>query len=176
MKLENHDPALTARVREWLLLLGAAPLAETVRVSWNGRMRSTAGTAQPRTSRIELNPRLLTVGPAELDRTLRHEAAHLLAHWRAGRRRIQSHGPEWSQACADLGIPGENATHTLPFPRRKVEKKYAYQCPGCGHVVRRVRLFKRPTACLNCCRTHSGGQFDARFQFRRIPLPADLPS
>ena len=169
----DSDPVLTAQVRTWLEQLGAFPLASSVCVRWNNRMRSTAGTAQPRAGRIDLNPRLLVVGAAEVDRTLRHEAAHLLAHWRAGRRHIRTHGAEWRQACADLGIPGEKVTHTLPFPRRKVTPKYFYQCPACMIVVKRVRLFKRPTACLNCCRCHRGGQYDSRYQFRRMqpPLP-----
>lgn len=169
------DSGLTALVRGWLEALAAAPLAATVRVRWNARMRTTAGTAQPRTGRIDLNPRLKAVGAPEVDRTLRHEAAHLLAHWRAGRRRIQTHGPEWRQACADLGIPGEKVTHTLPFPRRKVPPRYFYQCPHCAVLVRRVRIFKRPTACLICCRRHSAGQFDSRYQFRRIPAPPPPP-
>lgn len=171
----DFDPVLTAQVRAWLEAMGAPPLALVVRVRWNSRMRTTAGTAHPRTGRIELNPRLLAVGGSEVDRTLRHEAAHLLAHWRAGRRRIQTHGPEWRQACADLGIPGEKVTHTLPFPRRKIPSKYFYQCPQCCVEVRRVRIFKRPTACLLCCRKHSHGQFDARFQFRRVPPPLPPP-
>ena len=37
----------------------------------------------------------------EVDRTLRHELAHLLAQWRVGRRRIAPHGKEWRQACRD---------------------------------------------------------------------------
>lgn len=167
----DHDSALTAKVRGWLEEAGAAVLAPSVLVQWNKRLRSTAGTAQPRTGRIELNPRLLAVGPDEVDRTLRHEAAHLLAHWRAGRRRIQTHGTEWRQACGELGIPHEKVTHTLPFPRQKLTPRYFYQCPNCGLAVRRVRLFKRPTACLGCCRKHSGGQFDRRFQFCRMPPP-----
>jgi predicted SprT family Zn-dependent metalloprotease len=40
----------------------------------------------------------------EIDRTLRHELAHLLAQFRVGRRRIAPHGPEWRIACRDLGI------------------------------------------------------------------------
>lgn len=164
------DPVLTEQVQSWLGNLGAGPLAQLVRVQWNPRMRSTAGTAQPRTASIQLNPRLRVIGAMEVERTLRHEAAHLLAQWRAGKRRIQSHGGEWRQACADLGIPGEKVTHTLPLPRRKVLRKYCYQCPGCSVTVRRVRIFKRPTACLSCCRKHSHGQFDSRFQFHRLPL------
>jgi SprT protein len=167
---------LTTRARLLLESVGVPQLAALVQVQWNARMRTTAGTAQPRTQRIDLNPRLLTAGLDEVERTLRHEAAHLLAHWRAGRRRIQTHGSEWRQACADLGIPGEKVTHTLPLaPRRKQMPKYFYQCPGCGIEVRRVRLFKRPTACLICCRQHNGGRFDARYQFRRIPPPLPSP-
>ncbi len=166
------DPGLTALTGSWLEAMGAHSLAAVVRVYWNGGMRTTAGTAHPRTGAIHLNPRLHALGQAEVDRTLRHEAAHLLAHWRAGRRRIQTHGPEWRQACADLGIAGEKATHTLPLgPRRRQQAKYLYQCPGCRLEVRRVRLFKRSTACLTCCRLHNHGQFDPRFQFRRVAPP-----
>ena len=172
----DSDPVLTAQVKAWLELLGALPLAGGVYVRWNARMRTTAGTAQPRTGRIDLNPRLPILGPEEVERTLRHETAHLLAQWRAGRRRIQSHGPEWRQACVDLGIPGEKVTHTLPLsPRRRQAARFYYQCPGCGIAVRRVRRFKRPTACLHCCRQHNRGQFDARFQFRSVPPPLPPP-
>lgn len=172
MKPVEGDSGLTARTREWMEALGAHALASVIRVRWNARMRTTAGTAHPRTAWIELNPRLLAIGQTEVERTLRHEAAHLLAQWRAGRRRIQTHGPEWRQACADLGIPGEKATHTLALsPRRRQQAKFFYQCPGCLIEVRRVRLFRRATACLRCCRRHSQGQFDPRFQFRRISPP-----
>lgn len=172
----DSDALLTDQVRAWLVNLGACALAGTVHVRWNARMRTTAGTAQPRTGRIDLNPRLTAMGTGEVERTLRHEAAHLLAHWRAGRRRIQTHGPEWRQACADLGIPGETVTHTLPLaPRRRQAARFFYQCPGCGVAVRRVRRFKRPTACLHCCRKHNGGQFDFRFQFRNVPPPLPPP-
>src|ERR1700730_17806348 len=51
----------------------------------------------------------------EIDRTLRHELAHLLAQFRAGRRRISPHGEEWRQACHDLGIGDEVRCHNLPF-------------------------------------------------------------
>src|SRR5207237_3228502 len=40
----------------------------------------------------------------EIERTLRHELAHLLAQWRNGRRRIAPHGSEWSRACRALGL------------------------------------------------------------------------
>ena len=64
---------------------------------------------------ISLNPRLCEHGADEIDRTLRHELAHLLAQFRAGRRRILPHGAEWREACRDLGIADEKRCHTLPF-------------------------------------------------------------
>lgn len=163
------DAPLTAQVQAWLGELGAEALARGVRVRWNARMRSTAGRAWMERRVIELNPRLRGVGEAEIDRTLRHEAAHLLAYWRAGGRRIQTHGAEWRQACVDLAIPGERVTHSLPFPRRRVEARYYYVCPQCGVGVARVRRFRRPSACLACCRSYSGGKFDGRFQFQLLP-------
>ena len=48
--------------------------------------RFTAGMAYPSRGLIHLNPRLREFGDDEVNRTLRHELAHLLAHHRAGRR------------------------------------------------------------------------------------------
>jgi predicted SprT family Zn-dependent metalloprotease len=127
-------------------------------------MRSTAGYAKWPQWRVELNPRLKDF-PGEVGRTLKHEVAHLIAHARAGRRRIAPHGREWKKACADLGIPDENARHTLPLPARKQKRNFSYTCPACGVVVERVRRFRRRTACLTCCRKHNRGRYDAKFEF-----------
>src|SRR5688572_2970527 len=104
---------LENRARQLLAGLRCESLAAQVRVRWNSRMRSTAGTALASKSLITLNPRLREFGDEEVDRTLRHELAHLLAHFRAGRRRIAAHGPEWQQACRDLGLVDEKRCHTL---------------------------------------------------------------
>ena len=37
-------------------------------------------------------------------------------------------------------------------------------CGGCGVVHRRARMPKDRTACRECCKTHSGGRFDGRFE------------
>ncbi len=160
---------LQTRARSLLRKLDCAPLSEKVVVRWNARMRSTAGMAYSTKSLIVLNPRLLDFPPPELERTLLHELAHLLAHQRAGRRRITAHGPEWRQACAELGIPGEKRCHDLPLPRRTVTRAHRYQCPACGVEVRRVRPMKRKSACLACCRKHSRGHYDERFRFLKLP-------
>src|SRR2546423_1589085 len=55
-------------------------LAGRVQVRWNSRMRSTAGVAHLSRSLVVLNPRLQQFGDLEIDRTLRHELAHLLAY------------------------------------------------------------------------------------------------
>lgn len=166
----GDDTALAARCVEWLGPLNCPALAERVRVTWSGRLRSTAGLAYPGKGLIKLNPRLKDFGEAEVERTLRHELAHLLAQHRVGRRRIAPHGAEWRKACADLGAPDEARCHTLPLPRKTVERRHLYRCAKCGVEVRRVRPFRRATACLKCCRQFNGGRFNERFRFVKIRL------
>lgn len=157
-----------------LARLGLNALGEKLSVSWNSRMRSTAGLAYPNSSQIVLNPKLAGFGWAEVERTLLHELAHLVAHHRCGRRRISPHGPEWRKACTDLGLKNEARCHDLPLPRHKMTRRYIYQCPACAVKVERVRLFRRPAACLKCCKTHSGGHYDKRFNLVRV-FQLELP-
>jgi SprT protein len=161
---EGRDAALEAQGRELLDHLGLHEGVAKLRVVWNSKLRSTAGYAKWPQWLIELNPRLGEF-EGQVERTMKHELAHLIAYARAGRRRIEPHGLEWRKACADIGIPDEHARHTLPLPRSKQERKFTYLCPHCGFTVARVRKFRRHTACLACCKTHNGGRFDARFQF-----------
>jgi predicted SprT family Zn-dependent metalloprotease len=102
----------------------------------------------------------------EIDRTLRHEVAHLLAQWRVGRRRIAPHGEEWRQACRDLGIADEARCHNLPFSTKKYSRRYLYRCPNCKEEFPRVRRIRRAIACLACCRAHNRGEFDPRFRLK----------
>ncbi|HEY1583974.1 MAG TPA: SprT-like domain-containing protein, partial [Chthoniobacterales bacterium] len=130
-KPAGRDSTLEALARVLLLGQGATVLAGRVSVQWSRRLRSTAGRAESGDARILLNCRLAAHGEAEIDRTLRHELAHLLAQSRAGRRRIAPHGTEWRRACADLGIAGEARCHTLPFPIHRRRRRYLYACPHC---------------------------------------------
>src|SRR5437773_10188697 len=111
----SRDADLESKARNLLRELGAAKLAREIRVEWNPRLKTAAGRADFRQKLISLNP-LLVAHPEEIERTLRHELAHILAQFRAGRRRISPHGADWQQACRDLGITGEKRCHTLPFP------------------------------------------------------------
>lgn len=159
---------LRAKARELLQAVGAPSLAARMVLRWNPRLQNTAGMAYPGRALITLNPKLAIFGEEEIDRTLRHELGHLLAHERAGRRRIDPHGKEWRQACADLGLPGESRTHNLPLPRKTIAPRHFYQCPGCGFVLKRVQPLKRKSACIRCCRTHARGRYDTRFQFKAV--------
>jgi len=159
---------MEAKARELLREVNCPALSQGVIVRWNPRMRSTAGTALASKSLITLNPRLQDFGPEEVDRTLRHELAHLLAHFRAGRRRIAAHGPEWQKACKDLGLHDEKRCHTLPLPRRQMQPRHFYRCLACAQELRRVRPLRGKTACLACCRKHNGGKYDDRFRFVRV--------
>lgn len=147
-----------------------AELAKRVTVIWNHRMRSAAGRAAWPDARVELNPRLLSISLAEVRRTLMHELAHLLAFHRAGRRKIAPHGREWQRACADLGIPGEGATHLLPLPAIKQRKRWRYQCPHCSREFDRARRISPHSACYVCCRAFSGGKYHNSFRLKEIYL------
>src|SRR5437588_10771896 len=94
------------KARELLRSNGAGQIAKEIRVEWNARLKTCAGRADYRKKLISLNPLLKDHGD-EINPTLRHELAHLLAQWRAGRRRIAPHGAEWRQACCDLRIADE---------------------------------------------------------------------
>jgi predicted SprT family Zn-dependent metalloprotease len=157
--------SLEESARELLRSLGAARIALRLSVEWNSRLKTAAGRADYREKLISLNPRLLE-HPGEIDRTLRHELAHILAQFRVGRRRILPHGVEWQQACRDLGIANEKRCHNLPFPARTYPARFVYRCPNCRKEFPRVRRVRRVVACLACCRKHNGGSFDPRFGLR----------
>ncbi|WP_035611977.1 SprT-like domain-containing protein [Haloferula sp. BvORR071] len=164
------DGGLTEWCRETAATFGLPELARRVCVGWNARMQTTAGRAWWPDRLIELNPKLKEQPPEELWRTLRHELAHLIAYERAGRRRIEVHGPEWRAACAELGIPNEQPFHNLPFKRKRMKRNFAYVCPQCSTTIRRVKKIQRTVACYACCRKYSGGIFDNRFRLHEQKL------
>ena len=171
-KPHGRDAALEQLAQNLLSSLGVIGLSKIVRVEWNPRMRSAAGRADFRRALISLNSQLQEHGAAEIDRTLRHELAHLLAHARAGRRRITPHGAAWRLACRDLGIGDEKTCHTLPFVTRRLQRRFLYECPKCGEKFLRVKRIRGAVACLGCCRKNNHGNFDARYRLRLVETPA----
>lgn len=165
--LLQFDPGLTAWCQETASALGMPELARKVRVSWNPRMRTTAGRAWWPHRSIEMNPKIRDIADKEIWRTLKHEFAHLVAYERCGRRRIDPHGPEWQAACAELGIPGESTYHSLPLKGRRIKRTHFYSCPSCLAVIGRVRPFPRTVACYTCCRKFNGGLYDNRFRLTK---------
>jgi SprT protein len=164
----GRDSALEAKAREILRAAEASDLASEVRVEWNARLFSAAGRADFRRKLVSLNPRLREHDAAEIDRTLRHELAHLLAQSRAGRRRVPPHGAEWRKACRDLDIADEARCHTLPFPVKQRARRFLYRCSRCGKEFPRVRRIKRAIACLDCCRKFNRGKFDPKARLRLV--------
>ena len=146
--------------------LKAEKLASQLKVEWNTRMRTTVGRADYSRSLISINPALRNFGLDEIDRTLRHELAHLLARVRAGRHRILPHGAEWRRACRDLGIEDERACHKLPLAVRYVPPRFIYCCINCQREFPRVRRIRGATACLICCRKFAHGKYDERFRLQ----------
>jgi SprT protein len=164
----GQDIQLEQQARELLMAHGASRIASEVRVEWNPRLKSCAGRADYKTKLVSLNPLLVHHGPNEIHRTFLHELAHLLAQFRARRKRIPPHGDEWRRACHDLGIGDEKRCHNLPLPVRQTVRRYRYRCPNCQRDFPRVRAIRRPMACLACCRAHNRGRFDKRFRLRLV--------
>ena len=162
------DNILTLQAAALLSEAGATVTAQKVRVAWSSRLTTTAGMARFHESLVVLNPRLREFSADEVDRTLRHELAHLLAHSRARRRRIAPHGSEWQQACRDLGLLDEKRCHELPLPRRTVARRHIYTCIHCRATYPRVRPIRRKVACLKCCRAHNRGQFHERYLLKKL--------
>lgn len=162
-----RDPSLEKNARVALSPI-APELASKVIAGWNPRMRTTAGVAITSRCEIWLNPALKEISEEEVERTLLHELAHLLAQYRHGRRRLAPHGHEWRQACRDLGIPDEGRTHQLPFKPRMMKRRFLLRCPACGETHSRVRRPRGKVACLGCCRSHNRGVYDERFRFEII--------
>jgi len=162
------DPELEETAARLLRGIGEHRLANEIHVAYYPRLKSTAGLAVWAHRLVLLNPLLHGLAEDEPGHTLRHELAHLVAQRRAGRRRIAAHGPEWRQACADLGIPNAPSRHSLPLPRREQARPYHYQCPACRAIVRRARPFRHVSACYECCRKFNNGRYDQTFRFQRI--------
>ncbi len=151
--------------------LGLRSFAPPIQVSWNSRLRTSAGRAFIANNLIELNPALIRISHDEVCLTLKHELAHLIAYRLSSPKKILPHGQEWKTACAALGIPRETARHTLPFPARRYARNHHYQCRSCGIVIDRVRPFRRAVACSICCNQYNQGNFSSQFAFKKIKAP-----
>ena len=165
---KHRDPILEELCKMQLRQLGYCKLAETIQVCWQPRLRTTAGRASLKERIIELNPKLVAVSASEVQRTLKHELAHILAQHKSGRTMKDVHGPEWQLACEELGIPGEHKCHTLALMKIQVKRKHKYQCPNCKRVLKRVKPISNPLACLKCAMKYNNGKYSPKFRFKKL--------
>ena len=149
--------------------LGAKRIATELRVEWNSRLKTAAGRADHRQKLISLNPRLVE-HPAEIDRTLRHELAHILAQFRdkaatdfTARIRVAAglsrFGNRRREALSYVAVSGEALCAAFHLPLPELPARFP-----------RVRKIKRTVACLACCRAHNGGEFDVRFRLKLLTV------
>ena len=126
-----------------------------VRVRLNTRMRSALGRAYIDENRIDLNVRLLEKYPYELEATLAHELAHLVAPRIFGRKGLY-HNEGWREIMHLLGFE-PSRTHSLDVAELKRPQRIwgwaTCGCPGRRHPLR-SRVFRnmqrRRYACLRC--------------------------
>ena len=81
LHFQGLGPDLERQARDLLRANGAARIAAELRVEWNSWLKTSAGRADYRQKLISLNLKLVE-HPSEIDRTLRHELAHILAQFR----------------------------------------------------------------------------------------------
>ena len=164
----RHDPLLEDFSNQLLRTLRSRLC---VQIFWNPKLRSTAGLAYPDKNIVVLNPKLLQISPAEVQRTLRHELAHLLAQHRNRRRStpIPHHGAEWRTACKDLGIPNEPIYCNF-FPPKRQKRSLFYHCPSCTTTLARVKPLHPQAACAKCCNKFNNGSYSKKFQYKKETL------
>jgi predicted SprT family Zn-dependent metalloprotease len=125
------------------------------------------------TGRITYGLRLIEVsryhytkyGMKDAIATLEHELLHLYLH-KLGLP--SGHNKDFKRLAAKKGI---RVFHANAYPRnRTTPYRYLYECPSCRRMVSRMRRISGPhgLACGICCRTHTSGQWDARYELAFI--------
>ncbi len=94
-----------------------------------------------------------------LEEILKHEMIHLWLHTRG---LPSGHTAQFRQKARQIGQPKTRHGIARPAPK----SGWIYSCARCEAQITRRRRFGRPVACAACCKTHSGGRFDARFKLK----------
>lgn len=124
------------------------------KIELNPRMRSTAGRAFYRSNKIQLNERLLTDNPQDIEQTFAHELAHLISYALYGDAG-KGHGSNWRRVMKQLGYEPDR-THDLDvsaYARRHPVKAYAKcKCSVYPLKARRINkiLLGSKYRCLKC--------------------------
>lgn len=123
------------------------------------------------TGRITYSQRLIEIskfhyehyGLRDAMATLEHELLHLYLH-RLGLP--SGHNEHFKRVAHEKGI---RVYHENPYPRNRISPfRYLYECPECGRIVFRMRPTGERLACGVCCREHTAGAYDRRFELRLL--------
>jgi len=135
---------------------------------WNSRLSSTAGRFCPgrriqgfrRKPQIEIADYLRSIPDGEMHivDTMLHEMIHLHL-WAEGRP--YGHTEEFHRIMKKVGAKRFN-----PVPKIRPYKHW-YECPGCRVRVPARRRIDN-SACMSCCKKHSGGRYDRRFRLELV--------
>lgn len=124
------------------------PIGYTPKIAWRG-YRVSAGMAYYKTGIIGLSKTVIQT-EEQMQDTLKHEYAHLLAYKRHGRAGI-GHGDPWKQAMIDVGLQPK-VRHCYEVQRNSPRQQVGYTCQRCGTVlVRNRKLPKRRRYIHNGC-------------------------
>jgi SprT-like protein len=96
---------------------------------------------------------------------LRETILHELCHYHLFVKGIKH--DHRSRAFRELLARVGASLHCAPLDQapRQYRRKYAYRCPSCGRVFRRVKPLAKPSSC---------GHFDRSFNPRHKLIPVDL--
>lgn len=119
-------------------------LLEELIIEFNPRMRTAAGRAHYKDSRITLNKTLLEENPSEFEQVVIHEFAHLASVAMYGKSG-DGHGRLWKRTMRQMGVQPDR-THSMDTKDRKITHKvqtYAScGCEGQKHEVK-TRLYNQ---------------------------------
>jgi SprT-like protein len=135
-------------------------LPKGYRIEWNANLRRLTGRITYSQQLIEISTwHYQRYGYADAVATLEHEMLHLYLHCCG---LPSGHNGHFKREAAARGI---RVFHSNEYPRNQTPRdRYLYLCTSCGRMVfRQRRQVGQALACGICCRTQSGGVWDARF-------------
>lgn len=154
-------------IRQWCRLWHTEPLADSLKITINPRLRASVGRCTPGRGRIHVAAFLLHAPEALVHEVLCHEVAHAAVLELYGEHK-RPHGPEWRELMRRAGftprttITTEQLAPQPAAPRRRA--RWSHRCPTC-HMQ---RLGGRPVPQWRCAECRSAG-LEGILVITRIP-------
>ena len=129
------EMSMQALLRDCAGRWGLQGFERRVRIEWSHRFRRSLGRVHLERRVVRLSAELAVAPITVLLEVLCHEAAHLAARDRYGRR-CQPHGPEWVAFVRAAGFEPRRRipwSATSPQARRTAARRpqYIHRCPVC---------------------------------------------